>query len=287
MLVNLNERCTYLPCRIPHFSLLLHFCSSPQLVFFLQAAAVELEQGRELLMEADASDSLAPLLSTPRMQAHMRALGRVYFVAGTVRLAAAELGLLEIVEELGTVWARCSAGWEGAWDKGGRTASAGVRRVEGDSGGKGGGPGAGGMAYVEAACLRDAVLTVEEWAGTAAAGSGDGEALPAGTGCNDDVAGGLEPRRRAPSTSQLLSSLDAAAAALPGLGDDSFPRMLSWSEDLDALTLLPLSAFGASGGSASNSSCAVPVASWAKGRPAVVPLANLWLHRVASQLDLD
>lgn len=79
----------------------------------------------------------------------------------------------------------------------------------------------------------------------------------------------------------LLGAVEGAPAALEALSLDEFPRLLAWSEGLCGLTLLPLSLFGDSARAA---------APWLAmgGRPCLVPLANLWLHRVSRvppQLD--
>ena len=80
------------------------------------------------------------------------------------------------------------------------------------------------------------------------------------------------------SAAPLLALVERAPAALAGLSPDDFPRILAWADGLCGLTLLPLSLFEG----------VVPAASWLDGRPCLVPLANLWLHRVSPappQLD--
>lgn len=188
----------------------------------LAAAAERLEAGRVAWAaaaavippgdaDAGAVDVRLQLLDTPRGRTYFAGLGRVFFVAGAVRLAAAELGLLRFMPEMDAAWSRCQAAW-------------------GDGGG---GSEALGWAAGEAAVQVGLPLAAE------------------------------------------LRALDAAAVAAPGMSLDDFPRMLAWSEGLDGVTLVPLTAFG-------EGAVPVPCVDWPPGRVTLAPVANFWLGCVSS-----
>jgi hypothetical protein len=214
----------------------------------LQAAADRLQLGRALWDEAVAARVAGRLLAEARARRFYAAMGEVYLSARTVRVAAAELGLYGIMDDLKTAWEACHRAWEAAAEaeneeekeerESEREDVEFLRQRQGepDSEYK-----AKANEVAEASCpgllLKDAALLV------------GGERL-----------------------AHRLATAEAGAAVVARLGMDDFPRMLIWSEGLDGMTLLPLSVVGEW----------LPVATWgAKGRPTGASLANLWSGAVS------
>ena len=88
----------------------------------LKAAAEKLESGVKIWNACSLDVAIdnkttsiaeiqAMLMQNNTSQRYFAALGRIYFVASLVRLAADALGLLRFVHELEMDWARCSTAW--------------------------------------------------------------------------------------------------------------------------------------------------------------------------------
>lgn len=169
------------------------------------------------------------------------------------RLAAQQLGLLSLVPELQEGWARVEAAWS---SPPAQAAAAAVSAVPGtphteeatggskqvdaqqeqeqeqdaaaqeEPGGQASGQGevaelpgaAAAMAATQQPTFQEAAL-----AAAAAIGLGGGE----GAGCGA-------------AALPLLAAVEAAPALLEGMSLDDFPRLLTWSEGLCGVTLLPL-----------------------------------------------
>ncbi|EFN57995.1 hypothetical protein CHLNCDRAFT_142159 [Chlorella variabilis] len=238
----------------------------------LQAAAHLLQASVAVWADASVAGSWPGLEQRPEVQQHLAAVGQLYCAAAIVRLAAQQLGLFSLVPELQEAWALAETAWQSMPPAAARPAAE-EQPVAGGS--QAGGvkleaaEDAGGEEQARQEPLaaqqppfREAALAASRaWATAAAAGNGGGS-----------CAGGFSDAQT------VLEIVQGAPARLDGMSLDDFPRLLEWSEGLCSLTLLPLSLFEGR----------LPVEPWVGCRPCLVPLANLWLHRVSHtppQLD--
>ncbi|GAB4816165.1 hypothetical protein N2152v2_003211 [Parachlorella kessleri] len=257
-------------------------------VMLLEAAARELERGGRLWREACEGGTAGALLAVEEAQRYLASLGQVFLAAAVVQVAARLLGLYGLVGELQQAWARCEAAWAApaplvvAQQQVGVADSMAADTVDCKA-----------QPGTEQAAGWQGLATAEEPAGL---GLSFQEAVLAssrslfGPTADPSPSSGQQQQQQEGRQGELqqavgleaqLDAVQQAEAGAPGLSLDAFPRMLEWSEGLDGLTLLPLCLLEG----------ALPVAgraSWLKGRPVLVPVANLWagcLPRVLPDLD--
>ena len=201
------------------------------------------------------------------------------------RLAAQQLGMFALVAELQEAWAAAEAAWQSLPPARSQQPEEGEEARQEVQG--------------QQAPFQEAVLAASQaWA--------------ANSNATDDSSSGSH-------AGLLLGVLEGAGPLLEAMGLDDFPRLLTWSEGLCGLTLMPLRCGRATlpwPSSICSSMCLLrrhtctcslilcppnsrslppfplplarslfdghlPAAPWLEGRPCLVPLANLWLHCVS------
>lgn len=84
---------------------------------------------------------------------------------------------------------------------------------------------------------------------------------------------------------QEVEAIEGAGDILQNLDQDEFPRMLSWSEGLEGLTLIPLTALDSAtsptGLKSSEDGSLLPVVAWPDGRSSLSMVANFWRGAVS------